>query len=670
MKDWKDFVFLKVQEDHRKINIVKDLDYLFNEQGLIYCCKENGFELLFFTSSIALRFDFETKYRKLLTESDHNLIIVINNPDVECDELPYDFTKDAQILTVGLSELFPFLNISTLKMINKSILNKLFEFNVVESASDNLNILSSKKHILKYGYHIDLDLIINSSELLKILFEIHYESREIVDELKLFIVESLKQKKQFNDWPLRSLFFNANNFFDFLQERWSIFVDNYCSEKTESVCEYQTYYKKRELQYTGPELLPFEDKKLSVYLPRFFYEDFLKPISYMDPSRIHESWINAGILSEVSSNKQLKHLKEKILKQIPKPNAFNKEWIELAFNWSKLLYLFHQSEDLKIKSSIDTIREQIDNSFLIWLQSSYSMLSTLPPSEPVMNHQIIKRLNRDIQCKLSKKVALIVVDGLSLEQWFVLKQQISQNQKNIKIEEKAVFSWIPTLTSVSRQAIFSGKMPVQFEDSISTTAKEGKFWLEFWKEQGFSKRDVFYGKYSGDEDFELVCNTDIFKSNKKILGIVINKVDDIMHGMQNGSLGMKSQIELWCKNSLFRDLISTLLEKGFAIWITSDHGNIECQGNGTINEGSLTETKGQRVKIYRNEVLKKQILQSNLYVHEWKPNGLPDHFYPVFAGGTTAFVKEGKIIVSHGGISLEEVIVPLVKIERINKDDK
>jgi hypothetical protein len=52
------------------------------------------------------------------------------------------------------------------------------------------------------------------------------------------------------------------------------------------------------------------------------------------------------------------------------------------------------------------------------------------------------------------------------------------------------------------------------------------------------------------------------------------------------------------------------------------------------------------------------------FTHEWQPVGLPSGFYPLVAGGNNAFVKEGEIIVGHGGCSIEEVIVPLVKFER------
>jgi len=670
MNNWKEFVFLKVQNGQKKINIIKDSDRLFNDQDLISYFQEKDFELLFFKNTIDLRFDYEKQYRKLLSESLRKLIIIVNTQEIECEELPYDFTRDAQILNINLLDLFPFLNGFALKMIDHTLLKKLFPFSSFENDIDKLDISNSIKYILKYGYQIDLEVISDTSDLLKMLFEIHYSNLEIVDEIKSFMVDFFIQKNQFSDWPLNALLFDKKNFFEFLQERWPRFLDNYFSEKIENVREEKVCYQTETLKYSGPELLPFEDKRLNVYIPQFFYEELLQPVPLNKTVEIKENWINPGILSENSDIDQIKHFKEKILNELPKPNAINKDWITLAFDWSKLLYLFHRSENLQFNSDIDAVRAQIDQAFLEWLQSSYSLLSTISPIEPVMNHQIVKKLNRDLQSQISKKIALIVIDGLSLEQWFILKNQVFNGKKKVKIEEKAVFSWIPTLTSISRQAIFSGKMPLQFSESISTTAKEKRLWTEFWEAQRYSRNEIVYEKFSGDESINSIKKNTLFENKKKIIGIVINKVDDIMHGMQNGSLGMKSQIELWSRNSFLKDLISMLLERHYAIWITSDHGNIECHGNGTINEGSLIQTKGQRVRIYKDKAFKKQLSQSNLYVHEWKPNGLPDDFYPVFAGGTTAFVKENKKIVTHGGISVEEVIVPFVKIERIKEYDE
>ena len=55
------------------------------------------------------------------------------------------------------------------------------------------------------------------------------------------------------------------------------------------------------------------------------------------------------------------------------------------------------------------------------------------------------------------KVALVVIDGLAFDQWLTVQQEITRQRPAWRFEENATFAWVPTITSVSRQAIFAGK---------------------------------------------------------------------------------------------------------------------------------------------------------------------------------------------------------------------
>ena len=85
---------------------------------------------------------------------------------------------------------------------------------------------------------------------------------------------------------------------------------------------------------------------------------------------------------------------------------------------------------------------------------------------------------------------------------------------------------------------------------------------------------------------------------------MINKIDLIMHGMQLGSAGMHSQIKQWCRNGFLVQLIQKLLDLGFMVWITSDHGNVECSGKGRPKEGVVAGTRGERVRVYKDKSLR------------------------------------------------------------------
>ncbi|MFO7880870.1 MAG: PglZ domain-containing protein, partial [Bacteroidales bacterium] len=145
------------------------------------------------------------------------------------------------------------------------------------------------------------------------------------------------------------------------------------------------------------------------------------------------------------------------------------------------------------------------------------------------------------------RAALIVVDGLSLDQWVTVRQVLQQQDRDLIMRESAVFAWIPTLTSVSRQAIFSGRPPFYFPASIYSTNHEEKLWKKFWEDCGLSRMDVSYQRGLGDGDVASVLDAAIHPGNTRVAGLVVDKVDKIMHGMQLGAAGMHNQIRQWCR---------------------------------------------------------------------------------------------------------------------------
>ena len=200
--------------------------------------------------------------------------------------------------------------------------------------------------------------------------------------------------------------------------------------------------------------------------------------------------------------------------------------------------------------------------------------------------------------------------------------------------------------------------------SINTTNKESNLWRQFWEGNGLSRFDIGYKKGLGDGDIVTVIEDTLNPGKTKVVGLVIDKVDKIMHGMHLGAVGMHNQIRLWCQEGSLCSLIGYLLDQDYQVWLTSDHGNIECKGKGNPSEGSIAKTRGERVRVYPTPELRDSVASSFTFARKWEPVGLPPSYFPLVAGGSDAFIKEGEKIVGHGGISIEEVIVPLVKFER------
>ena len=161
-----------------------------------------------------------------------------------------------------------------------------------------------------------------------------------------------------------------------------------------------------------------------------------------------------------------------------------------------------------------------------------------------------------------------------------------------------------------------------------------------------------------------ILDAAIHPGKTKVVGLVVDKVDKIIHGMQLGSAGMHNQIKQWCQGGFLPALVDQLLEYGYEVWLTADHGNIQCDGKGHPFEGVIAETHGERVRVYPTQELRAQVARAFPFAHEWQPVGLPADYFPLVAGGRDAFVNPGNSIVGHGGVSIEEVIVPLVKFER------
>ena len=103
-----------------------------------------------------------------------------------------------------------------------------------------------------------------------------------------------------------------------------------------------------------------------------------------------------------------------------------------------------------------------------------------------MIHQIPRLLARRLQESRDGKVALVVMDGLALDQWVVVHESLAQQRPGLQFREDSLFAWIPTLTMVSRQACFAGRPPLYFAASIDTTDREPSAWKRFWGDEGLS----------------------------------------------------------------------------------------------------------------------------------------------------------------------------------------
>ena len=231
-----------------------------------------------------------------------------------------------------------------------------------------------------------------------------------------------------------------------------------------------------------------------------------------------------------------------------------------------------------------------------------------------------------------------------------------------EFQSNAMFAWLPTLTSIARQAIFAGVLP---RDLVSLTSTQGEpaAWSRFWTAQGLPNHAAAYLK--AIRRTEQLAQVDELLTDHRIrvIGLVVDAIDEIMHGMTLGTRGFHQQIASWQEHGLLERLFQQLLTAGFDVFVTADHGNIEARGAGKVTQGVLAETRGERVRLYGDETLFQSTLtQLVARATQGLRSGLPSGRYPLYAAGRSAFVDDGDVVVAHGGACIEEVLVPFVQV--------
>jgi hypothetical protein len=115
-------------------------------------------------------------------------------------------------------------------------------------------------------------------------------------------------------------------------------------------------------------------------------------------------------------------------------------------------------------------------------------------------------------------------------------------------------------------------------------------------------------------------------------------------------------------------LIAELLNKGFQVFITSDHGNTEAKGIGEPKQGILVDEKYKRARIYSGDGgknFREEAFNDFPESIKWPVGiGLSNDKYVLMPTAGRAYTDKGKTVVTHGGLSIEEVIVPFVEIRR------
>jgi hypothetical protein len=664
-ESWRSLILREFTPKVARLTLVADPDGLLLEEGILEGIRERGFELIPFEDHIAFRYAYESKFRSRWDRGEHtDLVVVLRSQASDLSGLPYDLLQAGRRLSFNLGDIFPNLSYPVVTALDRGDLDALYEAQK-RHAPGQLGDNATKEFVLRHVFEIAPELVKQPSDLLRVLLRRHYRGQRIPTDLDERFIQLLRQSNVFDDWPLETLVSDREAFFAFLQERWPIFLDLEAAKGTSGVREDEKSYG---LSIEGPVELPFDHHDIRVYIDNLFVEGLLHPVQHEHADTFSKTWVGIGVRTAPieDRSRRLGKLIDSLEASIPAEDAKHTDWFHFARGWAETILLAHdQAEAISEPTGerIKNLQVQVDAGFAAWLFKRYAGLVNLPPVPPVMLHHLPRFLARQMGDDRTAKIALIVVDGLALDQWLIVRQALASKHPGLRFREQAVFAWIPSLTSVSRQATFAGKAPIFFPNSIQTTDREPALWAQFWADQGFAPNEVVYIKGLGDGNLETVSES-LSHPKARVAGLVVDKVDKIMHGMEMGTAGMHNQVCQWAKQPYLNTLLDLLLDRGFRVYLTSDHGNLEAEGCGRPSEGAVADLRGERVRVYPDAALRSKVKERFPSALEWGPVGLPEDYLALLAPARQAFVQEKQRTVSHGGISVEELIVPLIQIDR------
>jgi len=661
---WRDQILVYFTPRISRLTLVADPDGLLLEEDMLSVIRSRGFELIPFDDPIAFRFAYETQYRQHWDRGeDTELIVLLRAEDDNLRFLPYDLLQFGRRLpTFRLAQIFPKLSYPVIQALDRSLLDRLYDAYTKYDGAE-LGDRSTKSFVLRSVFGYDPQFIRTQGDLLKLLCDKHSRSERFPIMLDSYLVEVLRGNLDLAKWPIDRLIVDRTFFFEFLQEHWPAFLRRFEQKGAQDSVE----LRHQAVQQGRVDEIPFEDVRS--YIDTFFIEGHLTPVFFAHPELLPD-WAKVGVSSEplAAPHQRFLALLERLEREIPNPDAPYREWYRFAWRWSELLTL-RSAIDSPLNAEgtnrLAQLHDSLEQIFADWMLARFGTLANLVERDqrPVMVHQISNYLRTRRGLSDNGRVALIVIDGLAIDQWIVIRDEIVRKTPELRVDESTVFGWVPTLTAVSRQSIFAGQIPAFFPESLSTTNREESHWRRFWEEADLPALSIGYrrglGHTAASEVQDLIEHPKILS-----LGLVVNSVDDIMHGMILGTAGMHSSVRQWAKEGYLRELILKLLDTGFAVYLTADHGNIEAIGQGYPREGSLVETRGERARVYNSDLFRDQVAAEFGNTLLWPGLGLPAEMKVLLAAGRSAFVSKGEHVIAHGGISMEEVLVPFVRFWR------
>ncbi|WP_432670875.1 response regulator [Flavobacterium sp. SM2513] len=388
----------------------------------------------------------------------------------------------------------------------------------------------------------------------------------------------------------------------------------------------------------------------------------------------------------ISSKTTLDYQKEfrKIAMDLSMVNSYE-DWTEL---YKKLIYWEIELENIDDPGMIAILESQkveANSQFGKFIERNYEDWFSPKADKPVQSHTLFRELVVPELVKKDKPVLFVVIDNLRYDQWKVFESVVNNHYKLEK--EVPYYAILPTATQYARNAIFSGLLPIEMEkkfpqywrndvDEGGKNLFEAEFLTEHLKRLGLNIKQDYFKITNLTSGKKLAENFKGLKGND-LVTIVYNFVDmlshaktemDVVKELASDDKAYRSLTLSWFKNSPLLEIIQQAQKLNFKLIITTDHGTINVKNPSKVI-GDKNTSLNLRYKTGRSLTFEDKDVYA---VKEPKSIGLPtinmsssfifaknDNFL-AYVNNYNHYASYYRNTYQHGGISLEEMIVPFL----------